>query len=72
MAGLPAVTVPAALSERGLPIGLQFIGQVFQDQQLLAVAKWFEEQVKFPVIQLQGIMDHIYTVLHHEKSAFSS
>ncbi|EMP38019.1 Glutamyl-tRNA(Gln) amidotransferase subunit A like protein, partial [Chelonia mydas] len=45
MAGLPAITVPTALSEKGLPIGLQFIGRAFQEQQLLAVAKWFEKQV---------------------------
>ncbi|KAM5256522.1 glutamyl-tRNA(Gln) amidotransferase subunit A, mitochondrial [Ctenodactylus gundi] len=52
LAGLPAMSVPAALSGQGLPIGLQFIGRAFCDQQLLVVARWFEEQVQFPVIQL--------------------
>ncbi|KAK7494285.1 hypothetical protein BaRGS_00014388 [Batillaria attramentaria] len=42
MAGIPAITVPAALSPRGLPIGLQFIGQNFDEQKLLSVAHWFE------------------------------
>nr|XP_005287746.1 glutamyl-tRNA(Gln) amidotransferase subunit A, mitochondrial [Chrysemys picta bellii] len=72
MAGLPAITVPTALSEKGLPIGLQFIGRAFQEQQLLTVAKWFENQVKFPMIQLQGMMDHGHTICHHQKSAFFS
>lgn len=57
MAGLPAVSVPVALSSQGLPIGLQLIGRAFCDQQLLTVAKWFEKQVQFPVIQLQDLMD---------------
>ncbi|XP_072264815.1 glutamyl-tRNA(Gln) amidotransferase subunit A, mitochondrial [Pyxicephalus adspersus] len=47
MAGVPAITVPAGLSSRGLPLGLQFIGQAFREQQLLSVAKWFEKQMNF-------------------------
>ncbi|XP_015278909.1 PREDICTED: glutamyl-tRNA(Gln) amidotransferase subunit A, mitochondrial [Gekko japonicus] len=69
MAGLPAINVPAALSERSLPIGLQFIGRAFCELQLLTVAKWFEEQVQFPVIQLQDIMDQVDAVSQEEKSA---
>lgn len=45
--GIPAITVPAGLSSRGLPLGLQFIGQAFCEQQLLSVAKWFEKQMDF-------------------------
>lgn len=47
MAGVPAITVPAGLSSRGLPLGIQFIGQAFCEQQLLSVAKWFEKQTNF-------------------------
>ncbi|XP_076026689.1 glutamyl-tRNA(Gln) amidotransferase subunit A, mitochondrial [Genypterus blacodes] len=50
MAGLPAVTVPTALSSRGLPIGLQLIGPALQDRALLAVARWVERRVGFPSI----------------------
>ncbi|XP_027712720.1 glutamyl-tRNA(Gln) amidotransferase subunit A, mitochondrial isoform X2 [Vombatus ursinus] len=69
MAGLPAVNVPMALSSQGLPIGLQLIGRAFSDQQLLTVAKWFEEQVQFPVIQLQELMDSCQTFSQHKKLA---
>lgn len=51
MAGLPAVTVPTALSQRGLPIGLQLIGQTLQDWKLLTIAHWMEKQLHFPMIR---------------------
>ncbi|NWS08782.1 GATA amidotransferase, partial [Motacilla alba] len=69
MAGLPAINVPTALSERGLPVGLQFIGRSFQEKQLLTVAKWFEKQVQFPVIQLEEVKRHDSDVFQHQKSA---
>ncbi|XP_051031547.1 glutamyl-tRNA(Gln) amidotransferase subunit A, mitochondrial [Phodopus roborovskii] len=65
MAGLPAVSVPVALSNQGLPIGLQLIGRAFCDQQLLTVAKWLEKQVQFPIIQLQDLMDDGSLVLEN-------
>ncbi|KAI2654360.1 Glutamyl-tRNA(Gln) amidotransferase subunit A, mitochondrial [Labeo rohita] len=57
MAGLPAVTVPTALSRRGLPIGLQLIGQRLQDWKLLTVAHWMEQQVSFPMISFHSDAD---------------
>ncbi|XP_031202585.1 glutamyl-tRNA(Gln) amidotransferase subunit A, mitochondrial isoform X2 [Mastomys coucha] len=72
MAGLPAVSVPVALSSQGLPIGLQLIGRAFCDQQLLTVAKWFEKQVQFPVIQLQDLMDDGSLVLENGKLTSAS
>lgn len=50
MAGLPAITVPTALSKRGLPIGLQLIAPALQDKRLLSVAQWIEQRVGFPSI----------------------
>ncbi|KAJ8314550.1 hypothetical protein KUTeg_006700 [Tegillarca granosa] len=55
MAGIPAVTLPAALSSSGLPIGLQFIGQFKKDKEMLTVAKWFEQQVNFQRLKLEQL-----------------
>ncbi|KAL7987866.1 hypothetical protein Chor_006785 [Crotalus horridus] len=72
LSGLPAVSVPSALSTKGLPIGLQFIGRAFHELQLLTVARWFETQVGFPALDLEGIMDPLDTTSHQEKSEFFS
>lgn len=67
MAGLPAISVPVALSSQGLPVGLQFIGRAFCDQKLLTIAKWFEKQVQFPVIQLQEVIDDCSSIFENEQ-----
>jgi aspartyl-tRNA(Asn)/glutamyl-tRNA(Gln) amidotransferase subunit A len=42
LAGLPALSVPCGLTSEGLPIGLQLIGQPFQEANLLAIAQAYE------------------------------
>ncbi|KAG8582377.1 hypothetical protein GDO81_008029 [Engystomops pustulosus] len=71
MAGVPAITVPAGLSSRGLPLGLQFIGQAFCEQQLLSVAKWFEKQTNFCPLVLHKTHDNGHIDKRQSKSAFS-
>jgi len=38
---VPCVSVPGATGPKGLPVGVQFIGRQYDDQRLLALAKWF-------------------------------
>jgi len=43
LAGLPAMSIPCGFNRAGLPIGLQLIGNVFREGQLLAVADQFQQ-----------------------------
>ncbi len=43
LAGLPAASVPCGFTRAGLPIGLQLIGQPFQEPALLALAHTYEQ-----------------------------
>ncbi len=43
LAGLPGINVPCGFTQSGLPIGLQLIGQPFQEANLLAIAKAYEQ-----------------------------
>jgi amidase len=47
LAGLPAITIPVALSDDRLPLGLQLIGARNDDHRLLALAGWIEALVAF-------------------------
>lgn len=43
LAGLPALSQPVGLTSNGLPIGLQLIGQYWQESKLLATAHLFQQ-----------------------------
>jgi aspartyl-tRNA(Asn)/glutamyl-tRNA(Gln) amidotransferase subunit A len=45
LAGLPAISVPAGVDQSGLPIGVQLIGPMKSDANLLALAKSMENDV---------------------------
>ncbi len=47
LAGLPGVTVPAGLDEQGLPLGLQLIGQPWEEGDLLNTAFALERAAGF-------------------------
>jgi len=42
LAGLPAISLPCGFDKSGLPIGLQLIGNVFDEAKLLQIANQFE------------------------------
>ena len=41
--GLPTINLPTGLSQEGLPLGIQLVGQAFGEGKLLAVARWCEK-----------------------------
>lgn len=43
LAGLPAISLPCGKDRRGLPIGLQLIGDCFQEKKLLQIAYTYEQ-----------------------------
>ena len=47
LAGLPGISVPAGLSDDGLPLGLQLLGKAFDEETLLRVAGVLEEAAAF-------------------------
>ncbi len=43
--GLPTITLPGASARNGLPIGVQLVGSIGEDEQLLAIARWAEPYI---------------------------
>ena len=43
LAGLPGISVPCGVDSKGLPIGVQLIGDCFQDKKILRAAYAFEQ-----------------------------
>ena len=50
LAGLPGISVPAGLSNDGLPLGLQLLGQPFEEGTLLKVAEVLESAAGFEAL----------------------
>lgn len=46
LAGLPGISVPCGTDSQGLPIGLQLIGDCFQEKKLIQAAYTFEQLLK--------------------------
>lgn len=55
MAGIPAISIPIRLSKRGLPIGLQLMSKALNEEMLLRVAKFIEQQVEFDCLANEQI-----------------
>lgn len=58
--GLPSVSLPCAVSDRGLPMSVQIIGPFGSDYQLLTAARWIEAQLAFvgrPPIAMGGLLN---------------
>ncbi|MBQ8662539.1 MAG: Asp-tRNA(Asn)/Glu-tRNA(Gln) amidotransferase subunit GatA [Eubacterium sp.] len=47
LAGLPGITVPCGMDSKGLPIGLQLIGDCFKEKDIIRAAYSFEQTHKY-------------------------
>ncbi len=47
LAGLPGISIPSGLSANGLPLGIQFIGNYFEEKKLLQIAALAEKELNF-------------------------
>ncbi len=50
LAGLPGMSVPAGLSDNGLPMGLQIIGKAFDEETVFAVGRQLELSANFKAV----------------------
>ena len=53
--GSPAITVPAALSESGVPIGVQLSGRHGAERVLLELAYALASELRFPAIDAPAV-----------------
>jgi aspartyl-tRNA(Asn)/glutamyl-tRNA(Gln) amidotransferase subunit A len=47
LAGIPAISVPCGFSKSGLPIGLQLMGRVFDEEMLFRVSYTYEQNTEW-------------------------
>ena len=47
VAGLPGISIPVGVDKQGMPIGMQLIGNKFQEETILNAAYTLEQQIKF-------------------------
>ena len=47
VAGLPAISIPCGIDKKGLPVGMQLIGNKFAEETILNFAYTFEKEYKF-------------------------
>jgi len=51
---VPTVTLPVLKGPGGLPVGIQLVGRLGSDRQLLGVARWMEMRLGYPTSYGQG------------------
>ena len=47
IAGLPGISIPCGVDSKGMPIGMQIIGNKFQEETILNAAYTYEQATKF-------------------------
>lgn len=54
LAGLPALSIPCGLSDSGMPIGMQIIGNTFDDEKVLSIGYKFQQLTSFHKLKPGG------------------
>jgi len=47
LAGIPGISIPCGMDDKGLPIGLQIMAPAFAEEKLLRIARMFEAQTNW-------------------------
>jgi len=58
IAGIPAISVPVGLTSKGLPIGMQIMGNYFDEATILNLAYQFERETEFFGVIKNGIKNY--------------
>jgi aspartyl-tRNA(Asn)/glutamyl-tRNA(Gln) amidotransferase subunit A len=54
LAGVPAISVPVGVSGHGLPLGLQVIGKMFDEELVVRVGDTLEKAANFNIRPSEG------------------
>ena len=49
LAGLPAISVPCGFTKEGLPVGMQFIGNSFEEKKLIRMADAYQQMTDYHI-----------------------
>jgi len=55
LAGLPAMSIPCGVSQSGLPIGLQMIGNYFSEPKMIQIADHFQNTTNWHLLKPQAL-----------------
>lgn len=58
VSGIPAISVPCGLDSKGLPIGLQIMGNYFAEADILNIAYQFEQETDYFGIVKKGLQQY--------------
>ncbi len=59
VAGTPAISIPCGLDKNGLPVGLQIMGNYFQEGDILNLAYQFEKETQFFDVVKKGVANYV-------------
>ncbi|MCA9371289.1 aspartyl/glutamyl-tRNA amidotransferase subunit A [Candidatus Woesebacteria bacterium] len=59
VAGTPAISIPVGLDTKGLPVGMQIMGNFFDEETVLNAAYQFEQETNFMDVIKKGINNYV-------------